>query len=183
MRRRLARGLLLLVGAALFAGIDAAPVGAQATNKIGFVDLQRVLLESKKGKEALAKLQTDKDAKQREIDAQQKKIRQMEEDLEKQRSVLSETARRDRDKAIQNARRDLRRTVDDLNREFGDRERDLRERLVREVSAAVRDYAKKNGYVLIMEMRAGGVMYGNEDADLSEEIIAAYNAGGGPEKK
>lgn len=174
MRRGLVKGLPLLVLATLFVGVNAAPVGAQAV-KIGLVDLQKVLVESKKGKDALAKLKADRDVKQRDLDAQDKKVRQMEADFEKQRSVLSEDARREKEKAIRKARVDLSRTVDDLNREFGERERDLRDRLVREITGVAQEYGKKNGYVLILEVRASGVMYSSEGADISKEVIAAYD--------
>ncbi len=182
MKRGMSRGLALLVLATLFCGVDVAPVGAEAV-KIGLVDLQRVLVESKKGKEPLAKLKADMDAKNRDLEAQEKRVRQMEADLEKQQSVLSEAARKEKQKAIQKAQVDLSRTVDDLKREFGERERELRQRLVREVATVVQEYGKKNGYVLIMEMRAAGVMYSSDGADISKEIIAAYEGGGGSQKK
>jgi len=182
MRRGISKGLPLLVLVTLFFGVDGAPVGAEAV-KIGLVDLQKVLVESKKGREPLAKLKADMDAKNRDLDTQEKKIRQMVADLEKQQSVLSEAARKDKEKAIQKAKVDLNRTAEDLNREFGERERDVRQRLVREVTTVVQDYGKKNGYVLIIEVRAAGVMYSSEGADISKEIIAAYDGGGGSQKK
>ncbi len=182
MRRGISKGLPLLVLVTLFFGVDGAPVGAEAV-KIGLVDLQKVLVESKKGREPLAKLKADMDAKNRDLDTQEKKIRQMVADLEKQQSVLSEAARKDKEKAIQKAKVDLNRTAEDLNREFGERERDVRQRLVREVTTVVQDYGKKNGYVLIIEVRAAGVMYSSEGADISKEIIAAYDGGAGSQKK
>jgi len=182
MRRGISKGLPLLVLVTLFFGVDRAPVGAEAV-KIGLVDLQKVLVESKKGREPLAKLKADMDAKNRDLDTQEKKIRQMVADLEKQQSVLSEAARKDKEKAIQKAKVDLNRTAEDLNREFGERERDVRQRLVREVTTVVQDYGKKNGYVLIIEVRAAGVMYSSEGADISKEIIAAYDGGAGSQKK
>ncbi len=182
MRRGMSKGLPLLVLITLFFGVDGAPVGAEAV-KIGLVDLQKVLVESKKGREPLTKLKADMDAKNRDLDAQEKKIRQMVADLEKQQSVLSEAARKDKEKVIQKAKVDLNRTAEDLNREFGERERDVRQQLVREVTTVVQDYGKKNGYVLIIEVRAAGVMYSSEGADISKEIIAAYDGGGGSQKK
>ncbi|MGH7423766.1 MAG: OmpH family outer membrane protein [Candidatus Methylomirabilales bacterium] len=182
MRRGMSKGLPLLVLVTLFFGVNGAPVGAEAV-KIGLVDLQKVLVESKKGKEPLAKLKADMDAKNRDLDAQEKKIRQMVADLEKQQSVLSDAARKDKEKAIQKAKVDLNRTAEDLNREFGEREREVRQQLVREVTTVVQDYGKKNGYVLIIEVRAAGVMYSSEGADISKEIIAAYDGGAGSQKK
>ncbi|MGH7478024.1 MAG: OmpH family outer membrane protein [Candidatus Methylomirabilales bacterium] len=182
MRRGMSKGLPLLVLITLFFGVDGAPVGAEAV-KIGLVDLQKVLVESKKGREPLTKLKADMDAKNRDLDVQEQKIRQMVADLEKQQGVLSEAARKDKEKAIQKAKVDLNRIAEDLNREFGERERDVRQRLVREVTTVVQDYGKKNGYVLIIEVRAAGVMYSSEGADISKEIIAAYDGGGGSQKQ
>jgi outer membrane protein len=178
----MSKGLPLLVLVALFFGMKGA-AGAADTVKIGLVDLQKVLVESKKAREPLTKLKADMDAKNRDLDAQEKKIRQMAADLEKQQSVLSEAARKDKEKSIQKAKVDLNRTAEDLNREFGEREREVRQRLVREVTAVVQDYGKKNGYLLIIEVRAAGVMFSSEGADISKEILAAYDGGGGSQKK
>ncbi|MFQ5532336.1 MAG: OmpH family outer membrane protein [Candidatus Methylomirabilales bacterium] len=175
MMRGFPRRVALLVMLGVFFGGGAPPVKAQGA-KIGFVDLQRVVVESQRGRDLLAKQQAERDAKQREIEAQEKKIRQMEADLEKQRAALSETAMKDRERDIRRRQRDLRRTVEDLNREFSERQRDLQNRLVQEVATVVRSYGKEKGYLLIMEVRSGGVMYGNEAADLTKEIIARFDA-------
>lgn len=179
MRRGFHHGLRVLVLTGIFVGIGVIPGRAQEAPKVGFVNIQRVVVGSKRGKEVLAKLQAEKDAKQREIEAEEKEVRRMEADLEKQRSVLSEEARKERERAIRDRTRDLRRTVEDLNRSFGEREQDLQQQLLREVTEVVRTYGKDKGFLLILEVRAGGVMYGNESADLTNEVIAAYDASTG----
>ncbi|MEE9123560.1 MAG: OmpH family outer membrane protein [candidate division NC10 bacterium] len=182
MMRGFSKTLTLVVLAVIFVGANATPLRAQE-GKIGLFDLQRVIVQSKRGQEVLAKLQTEREAKQREIDAEEKKIRKMEADLEKQRSVLSALAVQEREKAIGNLARDLRRIVNDFNREFGERERGLRGQLLNEIAAVVRSYGKENGYLLIMEVRAGGVMYGNEAADVTKGVVAAYDASAASGKK
>jgi outer membrane protein len=173
--RGFATRLLLLGLAMIFVGADAPPVGAQAA-KIGLVDLQRVVVESKKGQGVLAKLQAERGAKQKEIDGEDEKIRKMEADLAKQASVLSEAARKEREKAIRDRALALRRKVEDLSREFTEREREIRNRLILEIAEVVAAYGKENGFLLIMEVRAGGVMYGAPTADVTKEAIAAYDA-------
>ncbi|MFQ5802494.1 MAG: OmpH family outer membrane protein [Candidatus Methylomirabilales bacterium] len=175
MKRRFPHALTGLVMAGVFVGAGAVPVGAQ-TAKIGIVDLQRVLVGSKRGQEVLSKLQAEKSAKQRELATQEKEIRQMEADLEKQRDALSPDAQKDRERTIRDRTRDLRRIVEDLNASFGERERDLQQRLVQEVAVVVRAMGKEKGYFMIMEKRLSGVMYGSEAADLTDEVIAAYDA-------
>lgn len=180
--RGLANRLMVLGLAVIFVGADAPPVGAQAP-KIGLVDLQRVAVESKTGAVLLDKVRGERAAKQREIDAEDKKIRKMEADLEKQASVLSEAAKKEREKAILDRARDLRRRVEDLNREFTEKERELRNRMVLEIAEVVAAYGKENGFLLIMEVRAGGVMYRAPAADVTKEVIAAYDARTGSGKK
>lgn len=175
MKRGFSHALTVLVLAGVLVGVGVIPGGAQ-TAKIGFVNIQRVVVGSKRGQEVLAKLQGEKDAKQREIEAEERKVLQLEADLEKQRSVLSEEAKKERERTIRDRRRDLRRTVEDLNRSFGEREQDLQQQLLREVTEVVRTYGKEKGYLLILEVRAAGVMYGSEGADLTDEVIAAYDA-------
>jgi outer membrane protein len=173
---------MLLVLAVMVVGADAPSAGAQAA-KIGVIDLQRVVVQSKKGQGVLEKLQAERQAKQREIDAEDGKIRKMEAELEKQASVLSVPARKEREKTIKDRARDLRRKVEDLNREFAERERGLQGELIKEIAQVVAVYGEENGFFLIMEVRAGGVMYGAPAADVTKDVIAAYDAGKGLEKK
>lgn len=166
--------LALLVAVGMFVGANTPPLEAQSA-RIGLIDLQRVVVESKRGQEFLAKLRAEREAQQEKIDAEDGKIRKMEADFEKQRSVLSENARKEREKDIRQKTLDLRRKVEDLNREFSERDRELRGRLIQEIAQVVATYGEENGFLLIMEVRAGGVMYGNAAADVTKEVIAAYD--------
>jgi outer membrane protein len=163
-------------------GLIAAPVWAQSV-KIAFVDVQKVMVESVRGKEVLSKLQAEKEAKQKEIEAKEAEIRKMEAELEKQGSVLSEPARREREEAIRKKIRDLRRTVEDVNRDLAQRQRDLESQLAKDIAAIIRSYGKEHGYLLIVERGAAGVIYGGDQADLTAAILAAYNASQAKEKK
>jgi Skp family chaperone for outer membrane proteins len=39
----------------------------------------------------------------------------------------------------------------------------------------IRDYGKEKGYGLIIEKGQSGVIYGNDAADLTKEILERYN--------
>jgi len=181
MRRCALQGRSVAVTLALV-GFIVAPTWAQAV-KIGFVDVQKVMVESARGKEILSKLEAEKEAKQKEIGAKEAEIQKMQADLEKQGSVLSEAARRERAEAIQKKVRDLRRTVEDVNRDLAQRQRDLESQLAKDIAAIIRSYGKEHGYLLIVERGAAGVIYGGDHADLTAAILAAYNASQAKEKK
>ena len=72
------------------------PVLAFASDvRIGYVDLQKALIETKEGKAAKDRLQRDFSVKQKQLDQAQEEIKRDEEKLKKQSDVLSEPQKRD----------------------------------------------------------------------------------------
>jgi len=172
-----ARGRGTVAGglAAVAVLLAASPVAAQEnTLKIGFVDVQNVLNESARGKEAKAKLEKERDAKQQEIRAKEEEIKKLEADLQKQGAVLSEAARKERQDAITRRIRDLRRLFEDFNRDLQKREADLLNEILREIRKVVVAYGKAHQYTLILEAQSG-IIYASQGADLTQEVLAAYN--------
>lgn len=169
-RGGVAAGLTAL-GVLVAAGFAAAQENAL---KIGFVDIQKVLNESAKGKEAKAKLEKERDAKQQEIRAKEEDIKKVEADLQKQGAVLSEAARRERQEAINRKIRDLRRLFEDFNRDLQKRETELLNEILREIRKLVVAYGKEQQYTLILEAQSG-IIYASQGADLTDEVLAAYN--------
>ena len=83
-RGGVAAGLMALAVLAA-AGLVAAQ---ENTFKIGFVDIQKVLNESAKGKEAKAKLEKERDTKQQDIRAREEEVKKLEADLQKRETEL-----------------------------------------------------------------------------------------------
>jgi len=77
-KTKLAWTLMLIVAATAIAS------KAKADDvKIAFVDIRRALNETNEGKKAMAKLQTQKDKMQKQIDSKEKEIMKMKETIEK----------------------------------------------------------------------------------------------------
>src|SRR4051812_23606852 len=66
---------------------------ALAELKVGYVDLQRALLEVEEGRSAKARLQSVLDLKQKELDKEQESLKKEKETLDKQASAMSEEVR------------------------------------------------------------------------------------------
>lgn len=169
-RGGVAAGLTTL-GVLVAAGFAAAQ---ENTLKLGFVDVQKVLNESAKGKEAKAKLEKERDAKQLDIRTKEEDIKKVEADLQKQGAVLSEAARRERQETINRKIRELRRLFEDFNRDLQKRETELLNEILREIRKLVVAYGKEQQYTLILEAQSG-IIYASQGADLTDEVLAAYN--------
>jgi outer membrane protein len=150
--------------------------GAEPAGKVGFVDIEAVISQSKEGQAAKNKLTAEAAEKQKEISTKEAEIKQMDAELQKQAAVLSDAAKKDREEAILRKVRDLRRLGDDFNRDLAKREQELLNDLYRELAGLIREYGKQKGYALIVEKRGGGVIYGSDGADLTKEILERYNS-------
>src|SRR5574337_1072281 len=65
--------------------------------RLGFVDLQAVISQSKEGQSAMNTVKAEAAEKQKEISAKEAEIKQMDADLQKQTSALSDAAKKDRE--------------------------------------------------------------------------------------
>ena len=144
--------------------------------KVGFVDLQAVIAQSKEGQVARNKVAAEAADKQKEISAKEGEIKQMDAELQKQSPILSDAAKKEREEEIRRRLRDLKRLTEDFNRDLGKREAELINDLLRDVTAVIRDYGKEKGYSLILERGQGGVIYGSDPADVTKDILERYNA-------
>src|SRR5690348_13938167 len=89
MKRNWMFGVMALAAATPFVTLEGL---ARAEQKIAYVDLQRALEETEEGKHAKAKLKTDFEKKQKELDARQEELKKMKADLDKQSSILKPEA-------------------------------------------------------------------------------------------
>ena len=147
---------------------------AQAAVRIGIVDLQQVLNKSQKGMAVRQKLDQERAARQKELDATQDEVMKLQADFEKQAPLLSEQAKREKSEALQRKRRDAIRIAEDSNRDFDKRVREAEMDITREIIAAVQEYGKDQGYSLILEHST--VVFGAAAVDITSEVIKRYDA-------
>jgi outer membrane protein len=151
--------------------------------KLGFVDLQMVITQSKEGQAAMNTVKVEAAEKQKEIGAKEAEIKQMDADLQKQAAALSDAAKKDREEEIRRKLRDLKRVTEDFNRDLAKREGDMVNDLLKDLTTVIRDYGKEKGFSLIVEKGQSGVIYGSDAADLTKEILERYNARQSKNKK
>jgi outer membrane protein len=148
--------------------------------RIAFIDVQRVLARSAAGVAAREALERDKATMQKEMDTKRVELEKLREELEKKGALLTADARRDKQEQFERKRRDAARLADDFQKELEKKESTLLQKVLQEVSGIIERIGKEKGYYLIVEKRGGGVIYAAADADLTEEIIRAYDRESGP---
>jgi outer membrane protein len=167
---------LVLVGVALLLGGSLAAAQAPTpVQRIGYIDLARVLARSAAGVAAREQLEREKALMQKEMDAKRSELDRLRDELEKKGSLMTADARRDREEVMERKRRDATRLADDFQRELGRKEQQLAQKVMQDISGVIERVGKQRGYYLVVERGRAGVLYSAPDADLTDEIIKAYD--------
>jgi len=164
-----------LVPALTLIALAGTGAGAQSL-KIGYVDLQRALNESEAGKAAKERFKVQVDKLQVDLKKQKDAIDGLKEQLEKKSSVMEDEQVRNLQKDYEKRLRDFERSYKDSQAELQQKDNELTVELLKELQVVIEAFGKENGFSMILEQSSSSVLYGSPDLDLTEQVIARYNA-------
>ena len=168
---------LLAVGPGLVEAQQPAPAAAPAASsaRIAYIDVQRVLARSSAGVAAREQLEREKSVMQKEMDGKRVELEKLRDELEKKGPLMTADARREKQEVFERKRRDAARMMDDFQKELEKKEQVLLQRVLQDLSGVIETVGKDRGYYMIVEKRGASVLYASADADLTDEIIRAYD--------
>jgi outer membrane protein len=148
---------------------------AGAETKIGLVNLQKALDESIAGKIAVDDMRKIFEAKQKIIENKKNELKQMQQELNSQSSLLSEEAKKEKLNLYQQEMKELQRLVQDSNDEMKRKENELVGKIARELRDVVKRLGKELNYDLILEYQESGVLYKSDIVDITSQVISRYD--------
>jgi outer membrane protein len=166
---------LIVAGAVATAALLALPVEAQSTQKVGVIEVQRIVQESAVGKESLARIQKIQAAKQEDLVKRQNELRDLEKKIQDQGKSLSEEAMEKSQKDYQTKALDLKRFQDDAQRELEDLQRKELGELERKVLPVIEAVAKELGYSLVFNKYQSGLLHAEPGVDITDAVIQKFN--------
>jgi outer membrane protein len=161
----------------------AQPAAAAGAAKIGYIDVQRVLARSAAGVAAREQLEKERATIQKDMDGRRQELEKLRDEIEKKGALMTADARRDKQEQFERKRRDAARAADDYQKELEKKEGQLLQKVLQEMGGVIEKVGKEKNYYMIVEKRNAGVLYAATDADLTDEIIRAYDRDAGGKKK
>lgn len=144
--------------------------------RIGVVDPQKVLEETDAGKRAKDSLANFMKNRQSLIELEEKELKRMEEDIVKQASILSASARREREEQFRRRAIEFQQKANELNREIQDKQKEVLEAFREKVERIVAKVAQQMGLLVVMEKGRGGpTVYNDSALDISPQVIEEFN--------
>jgi outer membrane protein len=163
---------LIVAGAVAAAALLALPATAQ---KVGVIEVQRIVQESAVGKESLARIQKIQVAKQEDLTKRQTDLRDLEKKIQEQGKSLSEEAMEKLQKDYQAKALDLKRFQDDAQRELEELQRKELGELERRVLPVIEAVAKELGYALVFNKFQSGLLHAEPGVDITDAVIQKFN--------
>jgi len=167
---------LVLMVALLVAASSAFAAG----NKIAFVDTQAVFDKTKLGKKYQGILKEYYDSRKKILDLDADEIQKLRDDYAKQSAVLKPEARKEKEETIGRKINEFEKKRSEFNNELAKKNEELSNEFNQEMTVIIKDMAKRDKINLILNktitiMSKGeipSVLYGDEDFDLTEKVIA-----------
>jgi outer membrane protein len=168
--------LFIVFGIIMGLLLAAVPVmAATVPVKLGVIDTQKILRESKAAKAAQSVFMKELEAKRAVYQAKEKEIRLLEEELKSaDQKMTAETRNKKAEKLAQEVK-ELKRLGADMEEELKKKEVELTRSLLSEIAQIVRTFSKKEHYTVIFEKSS--VIVADDAIDITDRIIKLYDAG------
>lgn len=162
----------------LLAVLVVQPAVLAAEMKVAVIDVEYVVLKSKKGQSAKRKLKALYDKKQKELDAKQNALLELKEKLENPSSIETPESRR---KSLMEYQQGVMKLQEDFvqnQQDLGKKEMDLMKPILISLEKVLNDFAEAGSYDLIMNRSQQGVIFAKPSFDVTERILKSLDESG-----
>jgi len=166
--------VLMIMLLALPAGAaPKAAAGVAGSGKIGMVDMQKILRESKNSQKVRTTFMKDVEKKQAAIAAKEAEVRKLEEEF-KGLEPGALDARKKKGDQIKHEMRELQYLREDAEGELKRKEMEITQKVIGEIMLVVRNYARGERFTIILDRMA--VITAEESVDITDRILKLYDA-------
>jgi len=165
----------LIVAAILILALAFAASPAAAAEKIGFVNVQEVMITSTIGKKEAEDLRKSIEKTKATLQEKEAELKKLKEELEKQKPLLKEEALKEKDSVFQKKLRDYQIMVKDSNDEIQAKEQDLQKKMIPEILKLVQAIGEKEKYSMIVDYSLIPLAYHAKEDDLTKRVIEEFN--------
>ncbi len=155
---------------------------AVAAEKIGFVDVREIMLNSDAGKKATEDFKKFLEKNRQIIQGRESELQKLKEELEKQRSILTEAALREKEMSYQAKFREYQGLVKEANDDIQGKDQELAKAMIPEIQKLISAIGEKDKFTIIFDVSAQPIPYYNKAADLTKRIMEEFNKAYKPKK-
>lgn len=146
-----------------------------SAEKIGYVDIREIMMNSESGKKAAAEFKNIYEKNRLIIQGRESELQKLKEEMDKQRSILTEAALKDKETSYQTKFREYQALVKEANDDLQGKDQELSKTMIPEIQKIVNAIGEKDKYTLIIDLSAVPIPYYNKNNDLTKRIMDEFN--------
>ena len=154
-------------------GILTVTTANAADLKVGFVNVSKILEVAPQADVARKLIEEEFSPKDRHLIEQQKTLRRIEDQLIRDREVMTSSERVNLELQIRNMKRDIRRQQEEFREDLNIRRNQELGKLQRRVISTIRALAEAENYDLII---SDGVLYASSRVNITEKVLTKLKA-------
>jgi outer membrane protein len=154
---------------------------APAGSKIGIINIQQAIVGTNEGQRDFGDLQKKFAPTQDKLNALNKEIEGLQNQLRTQGEKMNDDARTTLTKNIETKQKTLQREAEDAQGDFQNQQGEIANKIGGKLMDIIDKYAKQNGYLMILDVSnpQSPVLWAANTTDVTKEIVDAYNAQSG----
>ncbi len=144
--------------------------------KVAFIDIQRIIGESKEGQAASTKVKALNDRKVAELNEKNKTLQADQQKLQSGAGVLSDSAREDLQRKIERQNVDIERATQDAQKELQDLQQSLQMDFQRRLNPVLAEVAQEKGLQMVFSAADAGLAWAHIGLDITADVIKKLDA-------
>lgn len=166
----------LIVAVVVAIAFYCASAFAADASSVGVINIQKIMMESKSGKEAKAAFEKELESKRAMLLSKEKGARAIEDDLKANGAKMTADARKSKEAKLAEEIKELRRVKQDMEDELKKKDNELTSGILKNVLALAQKVASERGYSLVLQ--AGPqIAYMSSAIDITGEVLKRYDSG------
>jgi outer membrane protein len=165
-----------LLVAAVVVSLQAVSSAFAEDIRIGYVDVRKVMTESKSGSKVRAEIEKTIKARRESLAQEEKKLKDLQDAFEKDKLLLSESQRATKQKEFQEKVRAFQQARADAQREIEQKEREFTSKALPKIRDIIHELAKEQKLTLVFEKNEAPVLYAVDGPDLTDKVMQRFDA-------
>lgn len=141
--------------------------------KVGFVNVQKAISQSKRGEKARETFQSAVRAREQALRKEQAAIQEERKTLAKQAVLMKEAERARAQRRIQRLVRDYERKTRDVREELAVKEREMTDEILKDLQKIIAEVGKTGKFTMILERSQ--LLYTDKGTDITDDVVKLYN--------
>jgi outer membrane protein len=152
------------------------PALAADKGGMAYVNLPKVMTESKAGQRNRAELEKLAKDKQTALQKDEEKLKALQQDFQKNQMLFSDQQKQQKQQEFQSKVEAFQKQQNEARQALSKREGELVNKAMTDIRAIAKDLAKEGNYAMILFLPESAVLHVDDSIDVTAKVIERYNA-------